>query len=77
MGGELLNRLMKQGRFPEPIARHVVLQVVQAMMYCHARGVIHRDLKLENVLLKSTVDDDYTIKIIDFGIAGLGGERVD
>ena len=39
------------------------------MAYCHTRGIVHRDLKLENVLFKSQTD--LLIKIIDFGIAGV------
>ena len=39
------------------------------MQYCHIRGVVHRDLKLENVLFKDD-SDRHQVKIIDFGIAG-------
>mgnify|MGYP001575597652 FL=1 len=38
------------------------------MAYCHQRGIIHSDLKLENVLFKSI--EDHTVKVVDFGIAG-------
>jgi serine/threonine protein kinase len=47
------------------------------MLYCHGRGVVHRDLKLENVLFKNNDPEDMTIKVIDFGIAGVGDEKVD
>ena len=54
------------------------------MLYCHSRGVIHRDLKLENVLFKQQPEpedeDDlgeFQIKIIDFGIAGVATDKVD
>ena len=39
------------------------------MSYCHNRGIVHRDLKLENVLLKTKGDN--VIKVVDFGIAGV------
>ena len=47
------------------------------MLYCHSRGVVHRDLKLENVLFKNTLKDDYFVKVVDFGIAGVAQEKVD
>jgi serine/threonine protein kinase len=39
------------------------------MHYCHIRGIVHRDLKLENVLFKQA--GELTIKVVDFGIAGV------
>jgi serine/threonine protein kinase len=39
------------------------------MSYCHNRGIVHRDLKLENVLFKAK--GELYIKIVDFGIAGV------
>ena len=39
------------------------------MSDCHNRGIVHRDLKLENVLLKTKGDN--IIKVVDFGIAGV------
>lgn len=39
------------------------------MHYCHIRGIVHRDLKLENVLFKT--QGEMQIKVVDFGIAGV------
>lgn len=61
----------------EIIARDIIRQIVQAMLYCHSRGVVHRDLKLENVLFKNKYEDDFNIKVIDFGIAGMSADKVD
>lgn len=71
MGGELGTYFKNHDYMPENIAREIILQVIQAMLYCHSRGVVHRDLKLENVLFKNSYDDDYTVKVVDFGIAGM------
>ena len=40
--------------------------------------MVHRDLKLENVLFKDEdFEEDFQIKVVDFGIAGMGGDKVD
>jgi len=77
MGGELYHYLKKYDKMTEIVARNIILQVVQAMLYCHSRGVVHRDLKLENVMFKNKDDEDLFVKVIDFGIAGVAQEKVD
>ena len=71
MGGELYQFMKKHNTIPEVHARTIILQVVQAMLYCHSRGVVHRDLKLENVLFKNNDETDFDVKVVDFGIAGV------
>ena len=68
-GGELYKWVEENGRISEIETRRIIQQVINAMHYCHIRGIVHRDLKLENVLFKQT--GDLTIKVVDFGIAGV------
>jgi serine/threonine protein kinase len=73
-GGEVLEFVMKNGALREDEARKIMLQIINAINYCHSRGVVHRDLKLENVLFRDKItenDRDLFVKIIDFGIAGV------
>lgn len=75
LGGELYQYLKKANTVSEVIARKIINQVVQALMYCHSRGVVHRDLKLENVLFKSNPKDGcWDVKVVDFGIAGVASQ---
>eukprot|EP00446_Apocalathium_sp_SHHI-4_P084014 CAMPEP_0177495612 /NCGR_PEP_ID=MMETSP0369-20130122/34066_1 /TAXON_ID=447022 ORGANISM="Scrippsiella hangoei-like, Strain SHHI-4" /NCGR_SAMPLE_ID=MMETSP0369 /ASSEMBLY_ACC=CAM_ASM_000364 /LENGTH=688 /DNA_ID=CAMNT_0018972627 /DNA_START=26 /DNA_END=2092 /DNA_ORIENTATION=+ len=51
-GGTLRDALAERaGPFDEPPAAHVAAQLVDAVSFCHGKGVVHRDLKLENVLV--------------------------
>ena len=68
-GGELFKWVSEMGRVSEVDTRKIIMQVVHAMHYCHIRGIVHRDLKLENVLFKAP--GEMQIKVVDFGIAGV------
>ncbi|XWS35945.1 hypothetical protein CRYUN_Cryun20dG0040200 [Craigia yunnanensis] len=61
-GGELFDKIAKHGRLKEEEARSYFRQLIDAVDYCHSRGVYHRDLKPENLL-----QDSYgVLKILDF-----------
>lgn len=65
-GGELFNKVAK-GKLREEVARKYFQQLVDAVEFCHSRGVYHRDLKPENLLL----DENGDLKISDFGLSAL------
>ncbi|PSR97843.1 CBL-interacting serine/threonine-protein kinase [Actinidia chinensis var. chinensis] len=66
-GGELFDRIASKGRLSEAQGRKLFQQLIDGVSYCHNKGVYHRDLKLENVL----VDAKGNIKITDFGLSAL------
>ncbi|KAI8138004.1 kinase-like domain-containing protein [Fennellomyces sp. T-0311] len=63
--GELFEALTEQGRYSEAAAARWFAQIADAIRYCHSQDIIHRDLKLENILL----DRDDNAKLCDFGFA--------
>ncbi|KAM7508537.1 hypothetical protein LguiA_018990 [Lonicera macranthoides] len=64
-GGELFDKIARNGRLKEDEARRYFQQLINAVDYCHSRGVYHRDLKPENLLL-----DSYgVLKVSDFGLS--------
>ncbi|CAB4313928.1 unnamed protein product [Prunus armeniaca] len=66
-GGELFDKIVNHGRMREDEARRYFQQLINAVDYCHSRGVYHRDLKPENLLL-----DAYgNLKVSDFGLSAL------
>ena len=64
-GGELFDWILRKGRFEEPEARYFFQQLISGVAYCHAKGVAHRDLKLENTLVHG--ERVPRLKICDFG----------
>lgn len=69
-GGELFNKLLK-GKLKEDVTRKYFQQLIQAVDFCHSRGVYHRDLKPENLLL----DENGDLKVSDFGLSALWESR--
>jgi serine/threonine protein kinase len=71
-GGELFSRVVNRGPYLERPAAAVAFRLASALAFLHARGVVHRDVKPENVLLmgKPGPDNDGTdIRLCDFGLA--------
>lgn len=64
-GGELFDYLIERGRMLEGEARRLFGELAVAVGWMHRQGVVHRDLKLENVLL----DGELRIKLGDLGFA--------
>ncbi len=59
---------MPKNAFPEEKARNYVLQILRALVHCHERGICHRDIKLQNILMENH-SQDAQVKVIDFGNA--------
>ena len=81
-GGSLKSNLEKymnkyNNPFPEKVVQHIMRQIVSAINYLHGLKIVHRDLKLDNILVKYSCEEDKKslnllnaeIKLVDFGFA--------
>ncbi|KAK3073992.1 hypothetical protein LTR53_003939 [Teratosphaeriaceae sp. CCFEE 6253] len=70
-GGELFDYILNHRYLKDPAARRLFAQLVSGVGYLHKKGIVHRDLKLENLLL----DRNKNIIITDFGFANTFNAR--
>ena len=64
-GGDLLSILRKRKKLNENTSKLIFRQIIESLSYIHSQNIVHRDIKLDNILL----DISNKIKICDFGIS--------
>lgn len=57
--------MRKRRRLKEDVAKCIFKQIVEGLAYCHSKSILHRDIKLDNILL----DSEGEVKICDFGVS--------
>ena len=67
-GGDLRKYINEKGRLEEQECQELFKQLFEAINFCHRNKVIHRDLKLENLMFLNEEKKD--LRVVDFGIAG-------
>lgn len=67
-GGELLDMITESDHLPEKTSQQVIREVLQAINYLHARGIVHRDVKPENILCVNR-GFPLVVKLTDFGLS--------
>lgn len=71
---DLLTLVQRRGKLSEEESRHVFLQLLDGLSYMHSKGILHRDLKLDNIFIDAESEERdaspfISIKIGDFGLA--------
>ena len=62
--GRDLSKFFKDVLPEKSVAKNIIKQVVRSLLYCHRKGILHRDIKLENILINT----ENKIKLTDFGL---------
>jgi serine/threonine protein kinase/WD40 repeat protein len=73
--GEPLDERLKRQRLAVPEVLAIGRQTADGLSAAHKHGLVHRDIKPANIWLESTEDAPLVVKILDFGLARLSGER--
>ena len=73
-GEELLEHIVQRKRLSERRARQYFGQLLSAVAYCHRYGIVHRDLKIENILITEPNSEHPQLKLVDFGLSNFYGD---
>jgi eukaryotic-like serine/threonine-protein kinase len=76
VAGMSLRSIIDQGAVPALRAIGIARQVLSGLSHAHAHGIIHRDVKPDNIMVESTAAEDH-VRILDFGLAKLLGSQAD
>jgi len=76
-GNDLADELSRRRVLGAAMGIRIAMQVCRALAAAHANGVVHRDMKPENVFLQRTADGEEIVKIVDFGIAQLRSKEAE
>lgn len=63
--GDLLGFVKQKGKIDESTAKRIFAQVITGVKHCHQNNILHRDIKLDNILL----DKNLSVKLCDFGVS--------
>lgn len=72
-GETLAARLRREGKLGWPVVRAVLSEVLSVLVVAHQKGVVHRDLKPDNIFLTTRVGQPPLVKLLDFGISKVVG----
>jgi serine/threonine protein kinase len=76
LNGDCLNAILAQNSVNESQLIGILLQILKGLKYIHEMGIIHRDIKMENIIFENDSNDS-EIKIVDFGLSSLKGPYQD
>ena len=72
MGGDLATMLKNVGTMSENMCKRYIAETVLALEYLHSIGIVHRDIKPDNLL----INEEGHIKLTDFGLSKIGERNV-
>ena len=62
----------KKSNFPERVSKYIFRQILNSIAHIHSRGIAHRDIKLDNILIfQDSTTKEWVTKIIDFGLSAV------
>ena len=75
--GRPLGKLIEQGPLPTRRALHITRQLLAGLAHAHSQGIVHRDIKPDNLILDEALGTRDHLRILDFGLAKLRDFGVD